>query len=214
MEDKVNGNAFADIVERVTRKFAPKAMDPPRVDDSVVESYAARMQRIGYEMTVESVSVLAEYLKGYNIWLCGNVGVGKTYFFECMSRIRRASGMGPIVKLSMIETQGWDMDRAREWVEAYEGDDVLIDDVGTEPIMKSWGQEAELFPYLLEKRMQLFGKRTHMTSNLGPGDIKKRYGERVIDRFVQVFKMIQFKARKSRRKQVAWAPSLNGEGVL
>lgn len=90
---------------------------------------------------------------------------------------------------------------------------VVIDDVGTEPLMKSYGQEAELFPYLLEKRMQLTGKRTHLTSNLGPQDIKKRYGERVADRFVQMFKMEPLKAKKSRRVLRPWKASKNGDGV-
>jgi DNA replication protein DnaC len=104
------------------------------------------------------------------------------------------------------------MDTAREWVEDNQDYDVLIDDVGTEPLMKSWGQEAELFPYLLEKRMQLC-RRTHLTSNLGILDIKRRYGERVVDRFVQVFKMETMKAKKSRRVLKPWKRGENGNGV-
>lgn len=206
---------FGDMLDRLVKNIVRKAEAPPVVKAGVVELYAQRMMAYGYDFTAETLGVLADYLKGYNLWICGNVGVGKTYFFECMNRVRRQRQYSPIVKLSMIETQGWNMDNAREWVEYSSDSDVLIDDVGTEPLMKSWGQEAELFPYLLEKRMQLSNRRTHLTSNLGVIDIKKRYGERVVDRFVQVFKMEQLKLKKSRRVLRPWKKASNvGDGVV
>jgi hypothetical protein len=203
---------LGDMLERLAKTAARKAEEPPAVRESVVEWYAQRMMSAGYDFTVDTLGILADYLKGYNLWLCGNVGVGKTFFFDCMNRVRRLKQASPIMKLSMIETQGWTMDTAREWVEDNQDYDVLIDDVGTEPLMKSWGQEAELFPYLLEKRMQLC-RRTHLTSNLGILDIKRRYGERVVDRFVQVFKMETMKAKKSRRVLKPWKRGENGNGV-
>ena len=206
--------AFGDMLECLVKTMVKKTDNPPVVKESVVEWYAQRMMAYGYDFTAETLGILADYLKGYNLWLCGNVGVGKTYFFDCMNRVRRQRQFSPIVKLSMIETQGWNMDTAREWVDENSDSDILIDDVGTEPLMKSWGQEAELFPYLLEKRMQLSNRRTHLTSNLGVIDIKKRYGERVVDRFVQVFKMEQLKIKKSRRVLRPWKKAANvGDGV-
>jgi hypothetical protein len=62
--------------------------------------------------------------------------------------------------------------------------------------------------------MQLSQRRTHLTSNLGIVDIRKRYGERVADRFVQVFKMEELKLKKSRRALRPWKNAANlGEGV-
>ena len=212
-EDVARASPFGDMLERLTKTVARNAEDPPAVKDSVVEWYAQRMMSAGYDFTVDTLGILADYLKGYNLWLCGNVGVGKTFFFDCMNRVRRNRQSSPIIKLSMIETQGWTMDTAREWADDNRDYDVLIDDIGTEPLMKSWGQEAELFPYLLEKRMQISGRRTHLTSNLGIIDIKRRYGERVVDRFVQVFKMETMKAKKSRRVLKPWKRSENGNGV-
>ena len=209
--DKKDG--LAGILERVAESIAKRIENPPMVKESVVEWNAQRMASFGYDFTSDTLSVLVDYLKGYNLWLCGNVGVGKTFFFDCVNRVRKSRQYSPIVKLSMIETQGWDMDMARNWAEDNSGSDVLIDDVGTEPIMKSWGQEAELFPYLLEKRMQLAGRRTHLTSNLGIVDIRKRYGERVADRFVQMFKMEVIKSKKSKRVLRPWKRADNGDGV-
>lgn len=216
MGEKQTGSVdvLSEIAERLAKQFVSQAQKEPGVKASVVEAYAGKMQQFGYQMTPETVSVLADYLKGYNMCLMGNVGIGKTFFFECINKLRSGSGKYPIVKLSMIETQGWDMTNARDWVDDNRDSDILIDDVGTEPKMKSWGQEAELFPYLLEKRMQLSSMRTHLTSNLGIVDIKGRYGERVADRFLQMFKIVKMKARASRRRQSPWRTSKDGSGVL
>lgn len=211
-------DAFSEVVKRlVSEMVKPSVL--PSVKANVVEAIGLQMVKAGYEMSEWSVGVLTDYLKGYNLWLCGNPGVGKTFFFDCINTVRTARGINPIRKLSMIETQGWTMDIARQWTDETQCDDLLIDDVGTEPEMNSYGVKAELFPYLLESRMGL-RKRTHLTSNLGVANIKKRYGIRVIDRFVQFFKMEQYpetvggKKTGSRRKLAPWKVDSAGRGVL
>lgn len=205
-------NLLSEIAERVVNGFVKQQAKEPAVRASVIEKYAKRMMAAGYDMNADSLVILVDYLKGYNLWLCGNVGTGKTYFFDCINKVRKDLNYERIVKLSMLDTQAWNMDMAREWASDYKDDDVLIDDVGVEPKMRSWGQEAELFPYLLEKRLRS-KKRTHLTSNLGIVDIKNRYGERVSDRFVQMFKMEQMKARKSKRKLRPWKTATE-EGMV
>lgn len=206
---------MSELMERLADSMAPKEIVRPAVSASYVEGIAKLMIRCGYQFNEKTLSILADYLRGYNLWLCGNVGVGKTFFFDCMTKVRRSQGSDSIVKLSMLETQDWTMETAREWINDTRDRDVLLDDVGTEPVMKSWGQEAELFPYLLEKRMQLATRRTHLTSNLGIVDIKKRYSERVSDRFVQYFKMETFpKTEKSKRVLRPWKPPMDGKGSL
>lgn len=203
---------FAGLVNKLMANFLKK--EPVvNVNPKWIEWVAAKFVEYGYEITADTIQMITDYLAGYNLWLCGNVGTGKTFFFDTMNKVRKARGVSRICKLSMIDTQGWDMEMAREWAQDYQDEDVLIDDVGTEPMMKSWGQEAELFPYLLEKRMQLSQRRTHLTSNLGIIDIKRRYGERVADRFVQTFKMEQMKLKKSKRKLKPWKKS-DEEGTV
>lgn len=205
-------NELSNMADRLMDKFNKE--EPVRtVNPKWVEWVASKFVEYGYEITPETIQIITDYLAGYNLWLCGNVGTGKTFFFEVMNKVRKLKWVPRICKLSMIDTQGWDMEIAREWAQDYADEDVIIDDVGAEPTMKSWGQEAELFPYLLEKRMQLSGKRTHLTSNLGIIDIKRRYGERVSDRFVQMFKMEEIKMKKSKRRLKPWKTS-SEEGTV
>lgn len=206
-------DAFADMVKKLAESFVSAEVKPPQVKESVLEFYAMKMVGLGYEMSRTSLQILCEYLKGYNLWLCGTVGVGKTYFFETMSRLRRAREMEPIVKLSMIETQGWTMDDASQWAREAAECDVLIDDVGAEPMLNHYGEKVEVFPYLLELRMQT-RMRTHLTSNLAPKDILRRYDRRVADRFVQMFRMVEIKSKDSRRKLAPWKMSKDGSCVL
>jgi len=207
-------NVFADIVKQLAQSFVPNEVQAPTIKPETLKLFAEKMSEKGYEMTEASLKILNEYLKGYNLWLCGNVGVGKTFFFTCMSRVRKARGLSPIVKLSMIETQGWTMEDASEWARDVEDYDVLIDDVGAEPMLNHYGEKVEVFPYLLEKRMRISGQRTHLTSNLGPTDILKRYERRVADRFAQMFKMVEMKCKKSRRKLTLWKRPEGSEVVL
>lgn len=213
-EDKDKKQSFAEIVKRLSGAFVPVSTEPPPVPAETLEAVATRMSNFGYEMSEQALQILLEYLRGYNLWLCGNVGVGKTFFFDCMNKYRNAKGLYPIAKLSMIETQGWTMEDARDWAQENEERDALIDDVGAEPVLNHYGEKVEVFPYLLEKRMQLTRRRTHLTSNLGPADILKRYERRVADRFAQMFKMVEIKARKSRRQVAPWVKAREGSVMI
>lgn len=202
---------FADLVKSITSVAVAEKKEPEGVKSEIIEWYGRQMARLGYQMTEWSVGVLSDYLKGYNLWLCGNVGVGKTYFFDVMNRIRIFRKMDKIVKLSMMEAQAWTMEDARNWSDENQEYDILLDDVGTEPVeMVSYGQRADLFPYLLERRMQLRGKRTHLTTNLKTPEIRKRYGIRVSDRFAQFFKFCLCPYKESRRSGAAWVTPKNG----
>ena len=96
------------------------------------------------------------------------------------------------------------MEDAREWLEQNKGEDVVLDDVGTEPKMVSYGQEAEVFPYLLEDRLGRRNVRTHVTTNLTLKDIEDRYGMRVRDRVNEMFKARLLSSKTSMRKTKVW----------
>jgi len=215
MATKDKKTMFEEMAEKLSKQFPAQEQKAPKIGARLVQMIAGQMAKRGYDMSPKAIEIVTDYLKGYNLWLCGNVGVGKTYFFDVMSRVRQEEkGLPPIVKLSMIETMGWTMEMAREWVMSHNDDDILLDDVGSEPVMNSYGVKAELFPYLLEKRMQITRKRTHITSNLGAKDILSRYDVRVSDRFVQMFKCEKFESRKSRRETRPWKPPRQGAGML
>lgn len=90
MAENEKETAFAEIMDRLAKELIPPE-EQPTVTAKAVEATAKAMISKGYEITSRTLEVLADYLKGYNIWLCGNVGTGKTFFFETMSRVRADS---------------------------------------------------------------------------------------------------------------------------
>lgn len=78
---------------------------------------------------------------------------------------------------------------------------LFIDDVGTEPsTIKVWGNEVSPLVDLLYYRYdhRLF---TLVTSNLiGDGDIERRYGLRIADRFAEMFDLLGFDNDSYRRR--------------
>ena len=70
-------------------------------------------------------------------------------------------------------------------------DELVLDDAGAEPLFNFYGDKMEILPYILDKRMES-PCRTHMTGNLTPKEMGRRYGARVADRFVEMFSYHQF----------------------
>lgn len=67
-----------------------------------------------------------------------------------------------------------------------------IDDVGTEPAsLKVWGNEVSPFVEILYSRYDLM-LYTVITSNLNDEDIMPRYGNRIYDRFMEMFDFLSF----------------------
>ena len=204
---------LASLLEEINGIAVDRPAEP-KVDREKLQKWAKGMRSHGYIFSEESLNLLEDYLKGYNLWVMGNTGIGKTAFFKCISFVRQSiedpkayamhSGYRPLSHLSMLSTQAWKMEDAREWLEQNKGEDVVLDDVGTEPKMVSYGQEAEVFPYLLEDRLGRRNVRTHVTTNLTLKDIEDRYGMRVRDRVNEMFKTRLLSSKTSMRKTKVW----------
>lgn len=180
-----------------------KAPSPAEVEISpeAVTGRAKEMALSGYEPSKASLTALELYLKGYGLWLDGGVGTGKTMFFRRMRPsnipVKRTGEIPSIVVFSMPLTLGMDMDDVREFLEEHRYDELVLDDVGAEPVFNYFGGKMELLPYLLEKRMES-PCRTHITTNLTPKALGERYGARTLDRVVGMFKRVTFTGKSHR----------------
>ena len=72
----------------------------PQISDAQVQRQAMSMACRGYRFTPQTLKLVRKYLEGGGLILGGNVGVGKTFFFQ-------TAGIKAAVNLKIA--QGWDL---------------------------------------------------------------------------------------------------------
>ena len=140
-----------------------------------------------------------------NLLLTGGGGLGKTFLLNCVFErvISRGYSAVRITAFRLFETmrqQHMSNDESFEGFSALiEVPLLLIDDLGTEPMMRNITIEY-LFTLLNERGAAR--RHTVVATNLTPDDIKNRYGERVASRLLDrsAGKMLLFKGRDLRRQ--------------
>lgn len=159
--------------------------------------------------TVEHLSKAAKWIVGNykpGLLLYGSVGNGKTTLVRAIIRLigilyassysSERKGVATVSALELAniakqETGRFDTLKAAELL--------AIDDVGVEPsIIKVWGNEISPFVDTIYYRYdrQLF---TLMTSNLSEEQLADKYGERIADRFTEMFDKIHFENKTYRK---------------
>ena len=80
---------------------------------------------------------------------------------------------------------------------------VVIDDLGSETrTTRRFGDELNVLEYVLERRYLMFrrcGARTVVTSNLSDGELARRYGARIDDRFNEMMDFVCANGESLRR---------------
>ena len=80
---------------------------------------------------------------------------------------------------------------------------VVIDDLGSEPrTTRRFGDELNVLEYVLERRYRMFrrcGARTVVTTNLSDGELARRYGARIDDRFNEMMDFVFASGESLRR---------------
>lgn len=169
------------------------------------EVEARGLEYINDANTRQAIFQLAQALVAPNpkcgIMLCGTCGNGKTtllYAFRTMINILNSSGHFKFLdfKVGMRIYDAKELvlmsSRLEEWRNVCGFDMIAIDDLGKEPAeVMDYGNIRSPLVDLLEQRYQR-QKFTMITSNLAPDDIKAKYGERIADRFREMFEIIVF----------------------
>lgn len=152
----------------------------------------------GYRHSEESLEALRLYLAGYGLFLFGNVGTGKTFFFRAVGDVLARNGKPRPVVYPMMDTVGQKVEDLRAFFMDAARDDVVLDDIGSEPTFNEYGNRWDVLPWLLEMRLASSG-RTHFTTNLSPAELSKRYGARTVDRLHEMACDVTFKGKSNRR---------------
>lgn len=122
-----------------------------------------------------------EYNGAHGLLLMGETGLGKTFLIDCIGReaIERGFGVKKYTAYNLIDATLRALRARTAGPELAEADLLMIDDLGTEPMVP--GITIETLFALINER-QFSGKATVIATNLTKNDIYEQYGERIISR--------------------------------
>ena len=184
-------------------------------------AYAACVRERGTEMEIDTdlqrkIETVAKWLTlrhgRLGLLLYGNVGTGKTTMLRAVCRLVNYAAKPEYNEMTMYDAPRNTVDivRAKDVVEAYQNDRktfekmcrlkmLAIDEFGVEAIdVKSFGNSNEPIIDLLSTRYDR-QRVTLISSNLDLDEIRNRYGLRLQDRFVEMFKMVAFTGETFRK---------------
>lgn len=124
------------------------------------------------------------YTKKLNIVFSGASGLGKTYLLKCIVKriIERGFSCLYITSYNLFEQfRKYYFGELDDLKDFYTVPLLIIDDLGTEPLMKNVTSES-FFTLLIERHNRNI--HTLFATNLSPDDIHDRYGERIFSRLL------------------------------
>jgi hypothetical protein len=139
------------------------------------------------------------------LMLCGNLGTGKTLLMH----LCRKNDFTEYIVVNCRKVASEFSTDGDMGIQPYKihpkrfGNEYCFDDFGHEPIKYHYGSKIDVMEDVLLARYD-FGSpftHTHITTNKTANEIKERYGDRIADRFREMFNIIEFPlTAKSRRK--------------
>lgn len=161
--------------DAIAASLASAVAAPACAEVEVTEEALAACARsmAPYRHSAETLRALEDCLKGYQLCITGPVGTGKTMFFLRLP--------WKVERLSLLRLFTKPLDEVDEMVSALDGSEVVVDDIGAEPVYNNYGSKLDLLPWLVDRRLAS-RRRTHYTSNLSSQELATRYGLRTVDR--------------------------------
>ncbi len=119
-----------------------------------------------------------------NINILGVAGSGKTFFLECLAGSLINKGHSVCFKTAFELNELarlYHIGKSYEFMDCVNSEILLIDDLGTEPIIKNVSKE---YLYNLINTRQIKNLATIISTNLSLNDLLDRYDERIFSRLV------------------------------
>jgi len=208
MEKKLIDRLYDSARERGTADQKFETFDETVFPDSELVDGVNTQKKIA----LRARRMCREYAEAYpetdtlNILLTGNTGLGKTFLLHCIENKLLDRGFSPICVTAyrLFETMRGahfsDAEKRQEFDELVHCDILLIDDLGTEPVMQNITREY-LFTLLNERLTQQ--RHTVIATNLSILELKELYGERVFSRLLDTVNVTPAQLRGKDLRMIA-----------
>lgn len=169
--------------------------EEPPVNVEAYKVYAERMTSRGYIHSNETLLALKKYCQGYALVLSGSCGVGKTFFFQCLSQ--------DILIVNANDIANYTYDEIIEFCNSYRDREIVIDDIGSsQEYSKNYGNVYS--PLLTMCNQRILSKaRTHFTTNLDSAGFSK-FDNRLKDRIARLAVPCVFSCKNSYRTPIIY----------
>jgi len=134
------------------------------------------------------------------LMIIGGVGSGKTVLIRAFDRFMTRFNLeryyvDKVNQFNIYYTTGYDIAEQYsikgpvifEEITQLKYKPLIIDDIGTEPVVKHYGNEIDPVVQILFHRYNRCEYKTYVTTNLDGKDLKARYGTRIYSRMKEMF---------------------------
>lgn len=131
----------------------------------------------------------------------GSAGLGKTYLVNCIANRLIERGFSPVTVSAyklyelMHDAHFGDSEKQEDFNRLINCDMLLIDDLGTEPMVKN--VTIEDFFMLINERF-VNSRHTVISTNLSSQDLIAKYGDRTFSRMIESLKIVRFSGKDLR----------------
>ena len=189
-----------------TKSFKPEYSSPEQATQELGLALQVEVESLGFKLVVDEN--LNRRLSEIGRWLCdkdetglllyGNVGSGKTTIMDAISNLfstkniqHRGVNIG-FKRLESVELYQMYKFKYADFDEIKKCPLLAIDDFGIEPVyINVFGTDISPISELLYHRYQN-RLTTIITTNLAVDEIRKRYGDRIADRFNEMMHPVLF----------------------
>jgi len=200
-------NPISDKLDAIIKHLDKKQAErEPRVKseydpNKVIQIMQTLAKGIGIDWKVtpsEIEAVNAIFNSGKGVLIKGDKGTGKTLLLKLISKAYEIIHNEPPYMISAIEFNLMYQKEGAAKILDHKTGAMFIDDIGAEPqAANNFGSRIDPISTLLFLRYEARMK-TFCTTNLTIDELKERYGDRLADRFKQMFVVITFKGESKR----------------
>ena len=140
-----------DLFDSAYNSLVKEVSTSPMRITSVDLDYASKKLRVvGYDMDDKRKAALRAYLEGKPLFLAGDIGTGKTLFFNALNRAGLAREN--IIIYSLKAHDGDSMEALMDFLRQTQNDEIVIDDIGTEHDKIDYGNHHDVFATIVAFR--------------------------------------------------------------
>ena len=165
-------DAIANAIKQAQTTLYESKPDQEMATDEQVAARITTLSEFGYIPSEAIIEPLRSFLSGRAFLLSGDVGRGKTFLCQCL-------GIRIYTVLSIVD---YGIRQISAWYSWTDGNDICIDDIGTEPIATDYGAKDDIIKTVIAHRSEQQQGKTFITTNLSKQQIMTRYGDRTMSR--------------------------------